>query len=141
MNNELMKYKDIIDLENFNPKHPRMERIKRAAQFAPFAALTGHEDAIIEKGRLTEEKPTLDNDQIVEIERNLTQISMLGVSDLTIYIKYFEQDLLKKGGLIKEYMGEIIKLNDFEKNIFLKNNALIDFENILDISILGDLFV
>ena len=49
-------YDDIINIEHFEPKHPRMSRYNRAAQFAPFAALTGYDDEITETARRTEKK-------------------------------------------------------------------------------------
>ena len=55
------KYKDIINLPHHQSKRrPRMSMIDRAAQFSPFAALTGHNDAIIETARLTDRKIELD---------------------------------------------------------------------------------
>ena len=66
------KYDDIIDLPRPDSKHPKMSRIDRAAQFSPFAALTGHEDSIKETAHLTEEQIDLDESQKDEIGRLLS---------------------------------------------------------------------
>ena len=65
-------YSDIIDRERpVSKKHPPMDRMMRAAQFAPFAALTGHDEAVRETARLTEEEIALDEYEVAELNRKL----------------------------------------------------------------------
>lgn len=69
------KYDDIIHLPHPEPaRHPRMSRQNRAAQFAPFAALTGHEDAIRETARLTENKIQLNEDDAAKLNERIAKI-------------------------------------------------------------------
>ena len=75
MNNDIHNYDDIINLpRHISKKHPQMSRKDRAAQFAPFAALTGHKDAIRETERLITQKKVLDEDQKVIINNQLQRI-------------------------------------------------------------------
>jgi len=111
------KYKDIINLKNpTSKKYPRMSIEKRAAQFSPFAALTGFEEKIIETKRLTQTKIDLTdeyklilNEKIIEKYKNKVKTT----------ITYFIKDKLKKGGKYIEEKGVIKKIDDYNKQIIL----------------------
>ena len=93
------KYDDIINLPHPEPKkHPRMSMENRAAQFSPFAALTGHNEAIKETERLTDSKVELDQDAIEEINRKLMWIKDNIQSSPQATVTYFVPDSKKVGG-------------------------------------------
>lgn len=125
------KYKDIINLKNpTSKKYPRMSIEKRAAQFSPFAALTGFEEKIIETKRLTQTKIDLTdeyklilNEKIIEKHKNKVKTT----------ITYFIKDKLKKGGKYIEEKGVIKKIDDYNKQIILENNKKISIIDIIDI--------
>lgn len=125
------KYKDIINLKNpTSKKYPRMSIEKRAAQFSPFAALTGFEEKIIETKRLTQTKIDLTdeyklilNEKIIEKYKNKVKTT----------ITYFIKDKLKKGGKYIEEKGVIKKIDDNNKQIILENNKKISIIDIIDI--------
>lgn len=125
------KYKEIINLKNpTSKKYPRMSIEKRAAQFSPFAALTGFEEKIIETKRLTQTKIDLTdeyklilNEKIIEKYKNKVKTT----------ITYFIKDKLKKGGKYIEEKGVIKKIDDYNKQIILENNKKISIIDIIDI--------
>ena len=93
-------YDDIINLarpETKNREH--MSRLNRAAQFAPFAALTGYAAAVSETGRLTEKKRVLSSDEIAILERRINFLIENEINE-RIKIKYFKKDEIKSGGNI-----------------------------------------
>ena len=96
------EYDDIIDLPHpTSRKHPRMSLHDRAAQFAPFAALTGHEAAIKETARLTDRKAELSDEMIAELNDQINIIRDNIGTDQIIAVTYFVPDEKKSGG---EYM-------------------------------------
>ena len=87
------KYKDIIDLPHHQSlRRPRMAMIDRAAQFSPFAALTGHNDAIIETARLTDRKIELDEGTKSIINEKIQMISDFLFEKPTVTFTHFEPD-------------------------------------------------
>lgn len=123
-------YEDIIHLEHHTSKnHKRMSRIDRAAQFAPFAALTGHHDQIKESSRLTEEKKILDENQKAELDYQLQSLPQ----QAKVKITYFVPDLYKSGGKYETIINHIKQIDDYEKVIILKNNQKIKIEDIYSI--------
>jgi hypothetical protein len=92
-------YKDIINLPHHTSKrHQRMPMYNRAAQFSPFAALTGHDAAIREAARTTEELVIQDESAMNELERKFLLLSSKLNEQPVISITYFKKDALKKGG-------------------------------------------
>lgn len=134
MNN---KYQDIINLPHYEPKkHPRMSMESRSAQFAPFAALTGYEDAVIETGRLTQNKIELDNEQKLSINNKLQYV--LNTSE-EVSITYFVKDLKKSGGKYIEKTGYIKKVDTIKQQIIFIDKTIIQIENVIDIKILKNI--
>lgn len=113
------KYDDIIDLPHpTSKKHPRMSRQNRAAQFSPFAALTGYDAAIKETERNTEKKRILSEDAIAEINENLQLIQEKKNEHPYVYISYFEKDIKKEGGIYKTIISQYKHLDEY-KNILI----------------------
>ena len=131
------RYDDIIRLPHPDPKkHKRMAMTDRAAQFAPFAALTGFEASIDETARLTKEKPTLHEDITAEIDGKLNLI-LDNISDKPkISVRFFKADSLKEGGSIENTFGYVRKIDEIEKVILLTDGRAINIRDILEIELL-----
>jgi len=129
-----MAYEDIINLEyKKSTKHNHMSLYDRAAQFSPFAALTGYEDSIIESGRIVNKKIELTSEKLEIINYKLNIIKDNINNKPIITIKYFDDDN-KNGGiyLIKE--GIIKRIDEVEKVIIFSDKTKIKLENIYSIN-------
>lgn len=123
-------YSDIIDLPHHQSAiYPHMSQKNRAAQFAPFAALTGHMEAVAEAERLTTPESVLSEDMKMELDYILQQI----VPGCCIYIKYFEPDQRKTGGVYKEKVGEVYRINLYKQSIIFQDKSEVKFKNIIHI--------
>lgn len=129
-------YDDIINLPHHVSKvHPRMKIYERAAQFSPFAALTGHDDAIKETARLVDQKLELDENQKAIINYQFNYIKDHLDRNLEVTIIYFQQDDKKIGGTYKTITHQVKKIDDYERYVLLKNGIKILFEDIYDMKI------
>ena len=127
-------YDDIINLPyRKSTKRPRMEIINRAAQFAPFSALTGYETAVKETARQTDKKIELD--EYMKEEINLKLQSLLISEDNQAEITYFVPDKRKSGGKYETKIGTVAKIKDFERTIIFSDKTEIPIEDILEIMI------
>ena len=100
------RYKDIINLpHHMSDKRSRMSSYDRAAQFSPFAALTGFDDEIDEAARLTDSRPELTEDELNSLDSAIQQISELDKP--LIAVTYFVPDANKSGGSYKVYTGNL----------------------------------
>ena len=129
------RYKRIIDLPHHTSDiHPPMSADKRAAQFAPFAALTGYGDGISEAGRYTSEPPQIDGDEKADIERKLNYLlSDAGYGEVA-EITYFVPDEKKSGGSISVYTGTVFDTDGVEGKIVLSDRSAIAIDRILRVS-------
>lgn len=127
-------YDDIINLpHHVSTKHPRMSASDRAAQFSPFAALTGHEAAIAETARLTDTRPVLDESRKRELNDRL-QIILEHISlKPETAITYFVPDAKKTGGSYHQALGTVKKFNETEHSIVMENGTVIPINDILEI--------
>ena len=108
MSKNIGKYSDIINLpHHVSKRHPPMPMIKRAAQFAPFAALTGYDDAVEETARVTDEMVVLTEERFDELNR---MIRLAIKEKCMVRIEYFEPDKKKTGGSFRELTGRIRKV-------------------------------
>ena len=124
------QYDDIINLPHHTSKnHPRMSIQNRAAQFSPFAALTGYEDAINETKRITTQKRILTNDMIEEINITLLDIKEQ-LNKYTYQITYFKKDTKKEGGNYLTIIDKIIKINPIEEYLLTSNKTKINLKDI-----------
>ena len=132
-------YDDIINLpHHVSKKHPPMSLYARSAQFAPFAALTGYEDAVKETARETTERIDID-DEIKSILDGKIQILIEQLKKRPeVSITYFLHDLRKDGGAYITVDGIIKKIDTYNQNIILADNTEIPINEIIDIS--GEFF-
>ena len=106
------KYDDIIDLPHpTSQNHPRMSLYDRAAQFSPFAALTGHHAAIAETGRLTDQRIELDESEIARVDAELQHLQELLPDRPTVSITYFVPDERKSGGSYRTITSEVKRID------------------------------
>lgn len=128
------KYDDIINLPHPEPKkHPRMSMENRAAQFSPFAALTGHNEAIKETERLTDQKIELEEDAIEEINRKIMWIKDNIKSKPEVVVTYFVPDYKKTGGKYITATVNIAKIDELNHTVITTNGLKIAVHNILEI--------
>ena len=114
-------------------KYPKMSMSDRAAQFAPFAALTGHKEAILEQQRTTQTKRILSNEEKLEINEKIIELINLKSK---CRITYFEKDKTKSDG---KYLNRVLsfkRLDELNKTLFFKENIQIQIEDIVDIEVL-----
>ena len=114
-------------------KYPKMPMLDRAAQFAPFAALTGHKEAILEQQRLTQTKRILSNEEKLVINEKITELMHLKSK---CRITYFEKDKTKSGGQYIESVLSFKWLDELNKTLFFKENIQIQIDDIVDIEVL-----
>ncbi|MCH5234621.1 MAG: YolD-like family protein [Muribaculaceae bacterium] len=127
------KYDDIINMpHHVSDYHKPLPMANRAAQFAPFAALSGHDDAIAETVRLTESFKEPTDDEKLLISR---KILFAMKNDSQIRITYFIPDKIKEGGSYKMIQGFIKKWDEFDKHLILKEGTIIPVDFICDIEI------
>lgn len=129
------KYDDIIDLPRPDSKHPKMSRIDRAAQFSPFAALTGHEDSIKETARLTEEQIDLDESQKDEIGRLLSYLAENIQQKPEITIRWFQPDRRKSGGVYQRARDRVVKIDDYRNEMTLEDGRIIPLGYIVELTL------
>ncbi|MGN1457373.1 MAG: hypothetical protein ACI4XP_05390 [Acutalibacteraceae bacterium] len=137
--NDNHKYDDIINL----PHHQSQTRVHmslydRAAQFSPFSALTGYDDAVKESARLTDKKHELSDEAISQLNAKLMFIKEQIKNQPEITVAYFVPDEKKDGGSYITEKSAVKRIDDFQRVIILKNNAKIPFDDISDIE--GEIF-
>lgn len=129
-------YSDIIDLPHPEPKgYHRMSMQARAAQFAPFAALTGHSEAIVETARMTEDEIFLYEDNLTLLNQTMKELVTRLDTHPEISITYFEPDARKSGGYYKNITGTVLQLDNYTHSLILKGGLQIELKHIIDISI------
>jgi len=130
----MMKYDDIIHLPHHrSKKHAPMPLIDRAAQFSPFAALTGHDAAIKETARLTDRKIELDEYEIAVLDEKLQEVREQLKNHPEIEVTWFQPDMRKEGGEYVTGSGKVKKLEEYTKSIIMEDGTRIRIEDIIDL--------
>ena len=129
----MSRYGDIINLpHHVSPTRQRMSMHDRAAQFAPFAALVGYDDAVAETARLTETRPELDAQENKELDMRLRYLADHLKEQPVVHIRYFMPDERKSGGAIMEFNGIVRKIAN---GIIVTADGLnINIEDMIEIS-------
>ena len=139
MENISHKYDDIINLpHHVSKKHPQMSLHDRAAQFSPFAALTGHKAAINETARLTDEKQILSEDVIAKLNEQLNLIKENISSNPIVTITYFVPDDRKSGGAYISNTGVVKKIDEYNRTVIMTDKTVIPIEQISEMQ--SDIF-
>ena len=131
MNN---RYDEIMELpHHVSTTRPQMPMSDRAAQFAPFAALTGYDSAIKETGRLTDERIELDEEALTALDRKY-QLLMDTLDDAPeVTIIYFQPDERKAGGQYVSATGTVKKIDTFGRRILLRDGTRIPLDSVYDL--------
>lgn len=133
------KYDDIIDLpHHVSEAHPPMSRADRAAQFSPFAALTGYDAAVRETARVTERRIELDEGVKAELNARLNCILEHLSEHPQVSLTYFVPDEKKSGGAYRTVTGTVRKLDSFAKTLTLTDGTVVPMEEMVHVE--GNLF-
>lgn len=127
-------YDDIIDLpHHVSGRYPHMQLIDRAAQFSPFAALTGYEQAIEEAARQTERKITLSEEEIAVLGDKLRRLAEISKQRPVVSVTYFVPDERKSGGAYVTLTGCLKRVSEFEQTVLFTDGRSVPIGDILEI--------
>ena len=127
-------YEDIIDMER--PRSRRAEKMAigdRAAQFSPFAALSGYEEAVEETARLTDEKKTLAEDAVAALNEKLNTVLRYLDKSPRLKICYFVPDIRKSGGEYVTVRGTVKRIDEYEGCLIMEDGRVIPIDRIREI--------
>ncbi len=128
------RYDDILHLpHHVSLKRAQMSMADRAAQFSPFAALTGHDAAIRETARLTDAKIELTEDALNALDRRYRTLVEHPEENQTVQITYFRPDERKSGGAYISLLGKVKKVDAVQRLIYMENKSIIPMDNVLEI--------
>lgn len=129
------RYSSIIGKERvYSEKHPQMSNRERAAQFAPFAALNGYDEAVAEMARLTAERISLSDDSVSEIDRKLRLARQRRQEKPEITIVFFRQDEKKSGGAYITKTGHFAGIKEYSRTVLFTDGTAIPIQDIYDIT-------
>lgn len=132
-------YSDIIHFPHpVSTKHPQMPIADRAAQFSPFAALTGHDAAIKETARLTDQRLDLDEEEKARLDVKLRKVQVKLTEQPELLVTYFQADSQKSGGSYLTIKGRIKKINAYEQVLVMIDGLQIPIGDIYEIE--GEIF-
>lgn len=138
------KYDDIIGLSRPESRRPKMTMNDRAAQFAPFAALTKFGEEIRESNRKTSEEIELGDGDIEQIDEVLRGIERrieenkadgAGNEGFAIAVAYFVRDKVKPGGRVEEYIGNVKKIDRVGRKLIFYGGKIVDMQDLLSLSV------
>ena len=127
----MSEYDDIIDLPRPKSKHEPMPMSDRAAQFSPFAALTGYGDAIDETARLTDRRIELSEEESAELDYKQQYLSTL--DSPTVTVTYFVPDERKSGGAYVTHTGVLKRVDEVESMVVFKDGLRVPLDEVMDI--------
>ncbi len=128
------RYDDIIDLPHpTSRKHPRMSILDRAAQFAPFAALSGHADALVETARLTDRRIDLDEEAKAVLDQKQQILFDRIVEHPEISVTWFKPDPKKEGGQYITTTGYLKRIDESKQLLILLDGFKISIGDICEI--------
>ena len=136
---EKFPYEDIVNLPpHISKRHPQPTMMDRAARFAPFAAITGYEEMVLEEARVTEERVDLDEGALSLLNEKLNMIQEFLDEEPEVTITYFEPDKKKSGGAYVNITGIVKRIDEYEHFVIMTDGKKIRIEDIYAIG--SDLF-
>lgn len=136
---ERFPYEDIVDLpHHVSRKHPQPTMADRAARFAPFAAITGYEEMVLEEARINEERIDLDEGTLSILNEKLNMIQEFIDEEPEVTITYFEPDKKKSGGAYIDITGTVKRIDEYEHLVIMTDGKKIRIEDIYGLE--SDLF-
>lgn len=133
------RYDDLLDLpHHVSATHPHMSLLDRAAQFAPFKALTGFEDEVEETARLTDARTEPGEDRIARLDARLRLLEKHLAEAPTVSVTFFRPDSRKDGGRYETVSGTVGKIDPVSRRLVFQSGQSIDIDSIFDVD--GALF-
>ena len=137
--NDPHRYDDMLALpHHVSLAHPQMPLANRAAQFAPFAALTGYGAAVNETARLTDQRLELDDDQKLLLNDKLQLIQESLRERPVVTVTFFQPDAVKAGGAYVTVTGTIKKVDEYERRLVMADGVAIPIDEVTAME--GELF-
>ena len=127
----MSEYDDIIDLPRPKSKHEPMPMSDRAAQFSPFAALTGYGDAIDETARLTDRRIELSEEESAELDYKQQYLATLDAP--TVTVTYFVPDERKSGGAYVTHTGVLKRIDELERMMLFMDGTRVELDDVMGI--------
>ena len=139
MNKSTNDYDDIINLSHHqSTTRPQMSLHDRAAQFSPFAALTGYDEVLSETARQTEKKLELATDGLETLLARLNLLEKMLMEQPEVTVKYFLPDKKKTGGKHVTVTGRAKKIDEYKQRLVMGDGTTIPLDEIVAIS--GEIF-
>ena len=136
---EKFPYEDIVNLPpHISKRHPQPTMMDRAARFAPFAAITGYEEMVLEEARVTEERIDLDEGTLSLLNEKLNMIQEFLDEEPEVTITYFEPDKKKSGGAYVSITGVVKRIDEYEHLVIMTDGKKIRIDDIFGLE--SDLF-
>ncbi len=127
-------YDDLLNLPHpTSKKHPRMSRLDRAAQFSPFAALTGYDDAVKETARLTDRRVELGEDELAALDERLRLVLTWEGDPPLVSVTWFQPDRRKEGGSYVTTQGRIRKMDALNRILVMEDGGKIPVDDIVEL--------
>ena len=131
---ERFPYEDIVNLPpHISKKHPQPTMLERAARFAPFAAITGYEEMVLEEARVTEERIELSEGAKASLNKKLSILKDNLSRSPEVTVTYFEPDQRKAGGAYLTLSGAVRRVDEHQHLIQLVNGKLICMDEIYEL--------
>ena len=136
---ERFPYEDIVDLpHHISKKHPQPTMADRAARFAPFAAITGYEEMVLEEARVTDDRIEMDESSKAALNEKLNMILEFIDEQSEVSITYFEPDKRKAGGAYVTVTGTVKRIDEYEHLVIMTDGKKINIDDIYNLQ--GELF-
>lgn len=131
---ERFPYEDIVDLpHHVSRKHPQPTVADRAARFAPFAAITGYEEMVLEEARVTDERIEMDESSKAALNEKLNMILEFIDEQPEVSITYFEPDKRKAGGAYVTVTGTVKRIDEYEHLVIMTDGKKINIDEIYNL--------
>ncbi len=131
---ERFPYEDIVDLpHHVSRKHPQPTMADRAARFAPFAAITGYEEMVLEEARITDDRIELDENSKAALNEKLNMILEFIDEQPEVSITYFEPDMRKAGGAYITVIGTVKRIDEYEHLVIMTDGKKINIDEIYNL--------
>lgn len=132
-------YADILGMERpVSKKHPPMSMEDRAAQFSPFAALTGYDDAVRETARLTDARVDLDEEALLQLDRRMQRLAECLADGPDVTLTVFVPDGRKEGGAYETISGRVKRIDACARAIVMEGGERVAMDDVTDIA--GEIF-
>ena len=131
---EQFPYEDIVDLpHHISKKHPQPTMADRAARFAPFAAITGYEEMVLEEARVTDDRIEMDESSKAALNEKLNMILEFIDEQPEVKITYFEPDKKKAGGAYVTVTGTVKRIDEYEHLVIMTDGKKINIDDIYNL--------